>query len=208
MPAMSEKSIEDTYNELRNLLKKYELAGEKHEAFLAKMEEGLYHFIFEYWPELSLHKDLVAEKFREVCSKCALEVFNVYGLADYRNEYELPFDGELVTPKLGKIEKEDSDVLLMVDCLRKIGNSEVREFLDKRYKYNYSQDARFSNFSFHVHEKLKEIMVEFYTGELVELDSHFLKFIDHQLYFGPADNFDQALRTILYEIREHINFFG
>lgn len=175
---------------------------ERFDGFQLKLQSELCEFFFSYWPEMETYRESIFSKLNQLAIYPCQEAYHAYLKANINlNKGVVPVCDCNVPKRKSRSEEEKSLKKLLTEFPALKDNKEyIQSFWD-----NFEESLKYENFFFGIHNKVKEVLVEYYFGGIDELESEHLRELDSDLYYLSSHVFSVQALKILTQIKEQNN---
>lgn len=192
----------EKYFEYHSLEQSADSWKERFDGFQSKLQSELCEFFFSYWPEMEASRESIFSELQQLAIYPSQEAYLAYLKANINlNKGVAPVCDYNVPKKKSRNEGENSLEKLLAEFPALKDN---KEFIQS-YWVNFEEDLKYDNFFFGIHNKVKEVLVEYYFGGIDELESEHLRELDSDLYYFSSQVFSVQALKILTRIEEQNN---
>ena len=139
-----------------------------------KLSKELYDFVFDYYPIYLRKQDELSEKLKEYANQYAKKALDDLGMIDYYVSKNITYKSKYPVRKPQTRQESLKDLQELVDLCP----DEDKEYAEKIHWESFYETQEAELFDKGIHDKVKEILVEFYGDEILELRSDLLRMID------------------------------
>lgn len=157
---------------------KIEASAKYEKAFVKKLTIELFEFIFNYYPKYVPYRDKVTSKLKVLSNNCAKEIIENLGSALYYQRKNLPYKSK--SGAKHPTTREESEKKL--NELKKIVPKEEHEYLEEIHWEEFESSLRTEMFHVGLHNKAKEIMVDFFEEDILSLNGDCLRLLNDYTY--------------------------
>lgn len=155
-----------------------EALRKQEKAFSTKLTRELIEFVFRYYPEYVPFRKRCSEKLNELARQCANEVLEALGTVDYYQQNKKAYTPTYIAPTPPtRVDGEKE-----LEELKKDIPEEEHVYLEKIHWEDFEVIRRNKMFYIGLHNKAKEIIVEFYEGNILALKGDHLRLLNNTTY--------------------------
>ncbi|MBI9068261.1 MAG: hypothetical protein JEZ09_13290 [Salinivirgaceae bacterium] len=164
---------------LRKSKENIEASRVREQAFFEKLARALQTLVFEQYPEYQSKQNKVSELLHEKSLLCASKVLDALGMAIYNQKNKISFNtkSKIIKPQT----REESEKELQ-ELINLYPNADI-EYLKQVHWESFYERQRPALFHSCIHNKSKEILVEFYEDDILELSADGLRQIDSTIFY-------------------------
>lgn len=180
--------------------KKMEECQRVEAAFMKKAPIVLFSYILNYYAECNDYKHELRKALQRDLRLCADELLESIGSAIYYMHEGKPYNEYLSPPKVTTVQESQKE---LQEFLEKVPQ-EDHEHLKEIHWDEYSYELRYQSFCKGLHDKAKELLVEFYELEILELNGDCLRLLEDHTYFSAVVPLIEKFYEEKYKIcRQH-----
>lgn len=195
-------SCEELYRFFINMSGELEERKMSRQNFRDKLSGQLFELVFSSQPNMKKFRDQLSAPLRELASKYALETLRCFDRAASLAYSKSETTTILTLP--GPISETESEKELN-ELINHIPDEDV-EYLTKNHWDEYRHQKQHEDFIFSIFRKMKEVLVEYYEANIMELDGKYLRLLDGELYHLVACEFVQEYYEIEYRAMKPSGF--
>ncbi len=150
-----------------------------YKGFSSKLPPALTEIVFQYWPEMAANRNKYKPLLLDIGKKYVGEIWE-----DYNNCYSLNVkDGPMAD--LNPVETLEEFKKGFKEHCNKLKNmvpEQNQEYLEEICREDYETEKKILLFKLDIHKTMKGVFVEFYIDDIMEFESHILRYFDRGLY--------------------------
>ena len=156
-----------------------------YKAFSQKLPEGLTEVVFAHMPGMKEKRDTLYDDVYKIAGKYVGEIWEWYNQTESSNYFKLKVEGISPVPKPKTREEAEKELQSELKGVP----DEHHEMYKKAHWEAYELDNPHEVFVYAVYNKMKEVFVEFYMDDILNLDSDYLRMFDEEIYLMCATEF-------------------
>lgn len=175
--------LEDFENLIRRMDEVEKLYENRYNGFSQELPLALTSVVFEYWPKMAENESKYKPLLFDIGKKYIREIWE-----DYNNCYSLNRSGGPMAD-LNPVDTIDElETVLKIRCQESKNKypDAGDEFWDEIYREDYEREIKNLRFKLAVHEKMKAVFNKFYIDDVMEFESHILRYFERSLYLMCA----------------------
>ena len=169
--------------ELHNLIKRHEAYEAYYKAllegFTKKLSPALAELVFQHWEHLAKQHSSYENQLIKLGDKYARLIFEDFNNAHWLNNNEGPMADLNAVPLPGS---DRAEAEMYCQKLKEEVAEEFRVRVEKLYWEEYTKQQESVEFKYAVYQKMKAVFTEFYIDDIMEFESHILRYFDRSLY--------------------------
>jgi len=189
----------ERYSEYNQIEDGAEAWKKRFDGFMTKLPVVLCEFFFAYWPEMEASRPVVEADLKELAVYPTREAYFAYlSVKNNQAKGESPAN-DYGLPK--RKSKEEAESYLQ-KRLSEFPQLKDNEKYIQSYWRNFDVELKYENFFFGVHNKIKEVLVEFYLQGIDQFEGEHLRRIDSDLYYLSSYEFARRALKLKSQIEE------
>ncbi|WP_075590813.1 hypothetical protein [Labilibacter marinus] len=153
-------------------------------AFKKKLSEELFRFVFEYYPEFEVYRTKVSAELKDKCAYCSARMLDMLSNVISSQKDNTPFKEGSRAPKVKTRAESEKELQAFIAQINEIkGDFEADiAYAEEIHWEDYEEEIKHQRFKKELHDKAKEILVEFYEEDVLALEADYLRMLDSYTY--------------------------
>nr|WP_320022699.1 hypothetical protein [uncultured Draconibacterium sp.] len=175
--------LEDFYNLIRRHEEMEKLYTKRYEGFSGELPSALTSVVFKYWPEMAETSAKYKPLLFNLGEKYIGEIWEEFNYCDGLNRRGGPVAELNPVPTIEEFEIDfEKHCRKLKDTLPDKGD----EFWDEICREDYESDKKNLQFKLAVHETMKAVFNKYYIDDVMEFESHILRYFERGMYLMCA----------------------
>lgn len=175
--------LEDFENQIRRMDELDKLYANRYKGFSTELPPALTSVVFEYWPKMAENQATYKPLLFKIGEKYIRKIWE-----EYNNCYSLNRSGGPMADlhPVHTIDKLKPKYEKRCQELKSKYPDAGDEFWDEIIREDYEREKKNLQFKLAVHEKMKAVFNKHYIDDVMEFESHILRYFERSLYLMCA----------------------
>ncbi len=168
-------------------------------ALKKRLSEELFNFIFAHYTSYEPYRTSLSAQLKIQCDYCSSRVLDMLSIVISSQESGQPFKGENRVPKVKSKSESQKELQTFIAQIKEVEavTEEDLAYAEEIHWEDYADEIKHQQFKKGLHDKAKDILVEFYEEDILALEGDYLRMLDSYTYQLAISWFIEMVYDIL-----------